>query len=188
MIDPRVFHCQGRRPCKLRSLCAQVCGICAFTNQLFSYLFRVGGATNILPRKGTRKQDLAGDGYFLDTPPHKQTMLSSPATPRVQTSFLIPNLHCPTCVSHVTTLIHELDPAAVIRNISIVNHIVTIVHGTDTSITSIQSALTSNGYEVFDTIRELPAYQESPKPAIDTSRLRKAVQRWTPRRLSSTLR
>lgn len=111
-------------------------------------------------------------------------MLSSPATPRVQTSFLIPNLHCPTCVSHVTTLIHELDPAAVIRNISIVNHIVTIVHGTDTSITSIQSALTSNGYEIFDTIRELPAYQETPKPAIDTSRLRKAVQRWTPRRLS----
>lgn len=111
-------------------------------------------------------------------------MLSSPTTPRVQTSFLIPNLHCPTCVSHVTTLIHELDPAAVIRNISIVNHIVTIVHGTDTSIASIQSALTSNGYEIFDTIRDTPAYQEASKPAIDISRLRKAVQRWTPRRLS----
>jgi Cu+-exporting ATPase len=111
-------------------------------------------------------------------------MMSAPTTPRVQTSFLIPNLHCPTCVSHVTTLIHELDPTAVIRNISIVNHIVTIVHGTDTSIASIQSALTSNGYEIFDIIRNSTAYQEVTKPAVDTSRLRKAVQRWTPRRLS----
>jgi Cu+-exporting ATPase len=111
-------------------------------------------------------------------------MLPSPATPRLQTSFLVPNLHCPTCVSHVTALIHELDPTAVIRNISIVNHIVTIVHGNHTPISSIQSALTSNGYEIFDIIRDTPAYHEPSRPAIDCSRLRKAVQRWTPRRPS----
>lgn len=111
-------------------------------------------------------------------------MSPSPATPRLQTSFLIPNLHCPTCVGHVTTLIQELDPTAVIGNISIVNHIVTIVHGIHTPISSIQSALTSNGYEIFDVIRDTPAYQQASKNGIDSSRLRKAVQRWTPRRPS----
>jgi Cu+-exporting ATPase len=111
-------------------------------------------------------------------------MLPSPATPRLQTSFLIPNLHCPTCVGHVTTLIRELDPDAVIRNISIVNHIVTIVHGSHTPISSIQSALTSNGYEIFDTIRDTPSYYEAANSAVDSSRLRKAVQRWSPRRPS----
>lgn len=87
-------------------------------------------------------------------------------------------------MSHVTTLIQELDPAAVIRNISIVNHIVTIVHGASTSVASIQSALTSNGYEIFDIIRDTPAYQNGKLPGFDNSRLRKAVQRWTPRRPS----
>jgi Cu+-exporting ATPase len=87
-------------------------------------------------------------------------------------------------VGHVTTLIHELDPDAVIRNISIVNHIVTIVHGSHTPISSIQSALTSNGYEIFDIIRDTPSYHEAANSAVDSSRLRKAVQRWTPRRPS----
>jgi Cu+-exporting ATPase len=142
----------------------------------------VGGATKILPRKGTRKQDLRG--YLFRYTTTQTNMLPSPATPRLQTSFLIPNLHCPTCVGHVTTLIQELDPDAVIRNISIVNHIVTIVHGSHTPISSIQSALTSNGYEIFDIIRDTPSYHEAANSAVDSSRLRKAVQRWTPRRPS----
>jgi hypothetical protein len=41
-------------------LCAQVCGICALTNPAFTKLYTLGGATKILPRKGTRKQDLVG--------------------------------------------------------------------------------------------------------------------------------
>lgn len=106
------------------------------------------------------------------------------SVPRHQTSFLIPNLHCPTCVAHVTTLIEELDPNAVIRNISIVNHVVTIAHGSNTPISSISLALTSNGYEVFDVVRDTTTCKKRSKSPVDTSRLQKAVQRWTPRRPS----
>ena len=101
-------------------------------------------------------------------------MAPLPIAPRRQTSFLIPNLHCPTCVSHVTTIIDDLDPTAVIRDISIINHVVTIAHEIPTS--SISEALTSAGYEIFDIIHDASSIDEAPVSA----QLQEAVQRWDP--------
>lgn len=106
--------------------------------------------------------------------------------PRFQTSFLVPNLHCPSCVSHVTSLINDLDSSIVIRNISIVNHVVTVAHGVATSPSSISTALTAAGYEVFDIIHDTASTEKLSLslPESDGNLLQRAVQRWDPRRHS----
>ena len=108
----------------------------------------------------------------------RKTMAPSPIAHRRQTSFLIPNLHCPTCVSHVTSIIDDLDPTAVIRDISIINHVVTIAHEIATS--SISEALTSAGYEIFDIIYDTSSTEE----ASTSAQLQEAVQRWAPQQHS----
>jgi Cu+-exporting ATPase len=107
-----------------------------------------------------------------------KTMAPSPIAHRRQTSFLIPNLHCPTCVSHVTSIIDDLDLTAVIRDISIINHVVTIAHEIPTS--SISEALTSAGYEIFDIIYDAASTEE----ASTSAQLQEAVQRWAPQQHS----
>jgi Cu+-exporting ATPase len=105
-------------------------------------------------------------------------MAPSPIAHRCQTSFLIPNLHCPTCVSHVTSIIDDLDSTAVIRDISIINHVVTIAHEIATS--SISETLTSAGYEIFDIIDDASSTEE----ASTSAQLQEAVQRWAPQQHS----
>jgi len=108
-------------------------------------------------------------------------MAPSPIAPRRQTtSFLIPNLHCPTCVSHVTSIIDDLDPTAAIRDISIINHVVTIAHGV--AVSSINTALTSAGYEIFDIIYDAASTEQL--EASTSAQLQEAVQRWAPQRHS----
>ena len=108
-------------------------------------------------------------------------MAPSPIAPRRQTtSFLIPNLHCPTCVSHVTSIIDDLDPTAAIRDISIINHVVTIAHGV--AVSSINTALTSAGYEMFDIIYDAASTEQL--EASTSAQLQEAVQRWAPQRHS----
>jgi Cu+-exporting ATPase len=108
----------------------------------------------------------------------RKTMAPLPIAHRRQTSFLIPNLHCPTCVSHVTSIIDDLDPTAVIRDISVINHVVTIAHQIATS--SISEALTSAGYEIFDIIYDTSSTEE----ASTSAQLQEAVQRWDPQQHS----
>ena len=105
-------------------------------------------------------------------------MAPSPIAHPRQTSFLIPNLHCPTCVSHVTSIIDDLDSTAVVRDISIINHVVTIAHEIATS--SISEALTSAGYEIFDIIYDAASTEE----ASTSAQLQEAVQRWAPQQHS----
>ena len=72
----------------------------------------------------------------------------------LRTSFLIPNLHCPTCVTRIHELMSELDPPPLIQNISIVNHVVTVIHGRSVSVAAISDQLNSAAYEVFDVIHD----------------------------------
>ncbi|KAL1590485.1 hypothetical protein WHR41_00535 [Cladosporium halotolerans] len=100
------------------------------------------------------------------------------------TSFLIPNLHCPTCVSHVTSVVNGLNTNAVVSDCSIVNHIVTIAHGRNVSVQLLGETLTSAGYEIFDTIWDPTLDEKTSRPAVQDARLEEAVQRWDPRRHS----
>lgn len=102
----------------------------------------------------------------------------------LQTSFLVPNLHCPTCVSHITSLMDGFNPAPVIKHISIINHIVTIAHENALPAISLSDVLTSAGYEVLDIIPDPRSSEKLPTQAGPEAHLEEAVQRWDPRRHS----
>ncbi|KAI6788285.1 heavy metal translocatin [Hortaea werneckii] len=113
-----------------------------------------------------------------------QPSTRSALTIPLQTSFLIPNLHCPTCVSHITSLMDDFDPAPSIKNISIINHIVTIRHDSTVLATSISDALKSAGYEVFDVILDPASNEKLFSRAGDNGLLEEAVERWDPKHQS----
>ncbi|KAI7211192.1 heavy metal translocatin [Hortaea werneckii] len=111
---------------------------------------------------------------------------SDPTAPVVilQTSFLVSNLNCPTCVSHITSLMNGFTPAPVIRDISIINHVVTIAHENTLPAVSISEALTSAGYEVFDTSSASGSCEKLLAQADREANLVSTVQRWDSRRNS----
>lgn len=101
-----------------------------------------------------------------------------------KTSFLIPNLHCPTCISHITSLIEGLESDASITDFSYINHVITIAHGRDLSVQSISDLLTSAGYEIFDIIGDPANTDRISYSSTRDAQLEDAVQRWEPRQQS----
>lgn len=66
------------------------------------------------------------------------------------TSFLISNLHCPSCVSHIKDTISHLDPQPSSVSPSLVTSWVTVDHEISLSIRNIQNALEEAGFEISD--------------------------------------
>lgn len=106
------------------------------------------------------------------------------ATTPFKTSLLIPNLHCPTCISHITSLIDGLDSTASISDFSYINHVITIAHGRDITAQSISELLSSAGYEIFDIIADPTLNDGYPFSSSRDALLEAAVRRWEPRRHS----
>ncbi|KAI1461073.1 heavy metal translocatin [Annulohypoxylon moriforme] len=75
--------------------------------------------------------------------------LGSPRS--IQTTFLIPSIHCPTCASFLENFLFALRPKPIEVETSILSHSVTVKHPTSLSARSIARALGEAGYEV-DTI------------------------------------
>ena len=100
----------------------------------------------------------------------------------LQTTFLIPNLHCPTCVSHIESMTKAFGSGTVVKNISIVGHSVTVLHEKSVLASSISDALTSAGYEVFDLILDPASDEHSSGKDQEADHLDAAVQRWDPMR------
>ena len=106
----------------------------------------------------------------------------TPTTP-LQTSFLIPNLHCPTCITHITSLMSDISPAPIIRNISIINHIVTVAHARTITANLIGTTVESAGYEIFDIILDPTSNEEiATQRSAQDAALEEAVDRWDPKR------
>lgn len=100
-----------------------------------------------------------------------------------QTTFLIPNLHCPTCVTHITSLMQDLHPPATVQNISTVGHVLTIAHDQSISAASIADILCLVGYEVYDIILDATSNEELDLPSRNNDlSFDHAVDRWRPRR------
>ncbi|GIZ42727.1 hypothetical protein CKM354_000598600 [Cercospora kikuchii] len=98
-----------------------------------------------------------------------------------ETSFAVPNLHCPTCVTHITSLLDQLKPVPVIKCISIINRIVTVEHSSQLLVTTIHDILSSNGYEVFDIILDSASNELIDKPSSRSLSLEQAVRNWDSR-------
>lgn len=99
-----------------------------------------------------------------------------------QTTFLIPNLHCPTCVSKIESTLSSLRPAPDSVRVSIVSHTVTVRHSRSLSLATIAQALDDAGYEIFDVVPDL----DSPPPdlplnlqqGLEPPSFEQALSRW----------
>lgn len=68
--------------------------------------------------------------------------------PPYTTTFLVPSIHCSTCGSFIESLIHRIDPKALVET-STISHTVTIRHSRHASITKMTRVLGESGYEVY---------------------------------------
>lgn len=64
-------------------------------------------------------------------------------------SFLLSNLHCPSCVSYIQDTLYNLDPRPSSVSPSLVSSVVTVTHDIALSIQDIQDALENAGFEVI---------------------------------------
>ncbi|KAI1139716.1 heavy metal translocatin [Hypoxylon sp. FL0543] len=72
----------------------------------------------------------------------------------IQTTFLVPSIHCPTCASFIDNFLFALKPKPVEVETSIVSQTVTVKHPTSLSARLIAKTLGEAGYEVDTIIKE----------------------------------
>lgn len=77
-------------------------------------------------------------------------MASSTPQHHITTSFLLSNLHCPSCVSHIKDVLSCLDPAPLSVAPSLLSASVTVIHEEALSIYDLQEALEQAGFEICD--------------------------------------
>ncbi|PBP17269.1 copper resistance-associated p-type ATPase [Diplocarpon rosae] len=68
----------------------------------------------------------------------------------VTSSFILSNLHCPSCVSHIQDTLYALDPSPTSVSPSLVSSVVTVEHDSDLSCSAIQDALKDAGFDIFE--------------------------------------
>lgn len=76
-----------------------------------------------------------------------------PTSKSLETTFLVPNIHCPTCTSFVEPLLHDLKPTPNSITTSIINHTVIVEHDRTLRPRKIAKALADAGYEVDSIIK-----------------------------------
>lgn len=104
---------------------------------------------------------------------------------RLESRFLIANLHCPTCSSYIKQALSGLRPTPDSISTSIVSHVVTIKHTAALSVITLSMTLEEAGFEVFDVMLDPLAttplreehITEHGKP---NTQFAQAVTRWAP--------
>ncbi|KAI9843948.1 MAG: hypothetical protein M1837_005989 [Sclerophora amabilis] len=109
-----------------------------------------------------------------------------PATQILTTTFLIPNLHCPSCVSGIHSSLALLDPRPLSISHSIVSHLITVQHSTSLTATAISTALETAGFEVYGVFSNAPSPSGLPGAELDdhfgpdwTQRFAKKIDQWS---------
>ncbi|KAH8684473.1 putative copper-transporting ATPase 3 [Tricladium varicosporioides] len=68
----------------------------------------------------------------------------------VTTSFLLSNLHCPSCVSHIQDTLFSLEPQPISVSPSLLSSSVTVKHTEALPVTSLRKALEQAGFDISD--------------------------------------
>jgi heavy metal translocating P-type ATPase len=86
---------------------------------------------------------------IIMAPSDRRPVAAATPSETVSTSFLLANLHCPTCVSTIKTALHESCPGLV-KWVSpnVVTSVVTVEHAREASLRHMRSALEESGFEV----------------------------------------
>jgi copper chaperone CopZ len=78
-------------------------------------------------------------------------MATTTSRPKLVTSsFLLSNMHCPSCVSHIQDTLYELNPRPLSVAPSLVSSVVTVEHDKSLSVRNIYDALESAGFGICD--------------------------------------
>lgn len=105
------------------------------------------------------------------------------------TTFLIPNLHCPSCVSGIEVALGSLHPKPLSISPSIVSRSVTISHKVDLPTGIISKALEDAGFEVYDAFQDSLSDDkgmdytalEEKFGAVWMRRFERAIEKWSRR-------
>lgn len=105
---------------------------------------------------------------------------------QLSTTFLVPNLHCPSCISATQTALKSLHPKPLAISPSIVSRSINVIHNVTLSAADISKALENTGFEVYDIFQDtLPDKGVNPVAlkerigAVWTQRFQLAVEKWT---------
>ncbi len=93
------------------------------------------------PTSFFHRRPAAGTAAAIPLPP-------SDATTTVTTSFLLANLHCPTCVSTIKSALHAACGGVKWVSPNVVTSVVTVEHARDASVRRMRDALEESGFEV----------------------------------------
>jgi Cu+-exporting ATPase len=100
----------------------------------------------------------------------------------MHTTFLIPNLHCPTCASQIEWTLSTLRPVPSSVRVSIVSHAVTVTHQRSLAVVTIAQALDDAGYEIFDLIPDPTSSRPDLPPnlqrGLEPPSFEHALSRW----------
>ncbi|RDW85461.1 HAD-like protein [Coleophoma crateriformis] len=111
----------------------------------------------------------------------------------VSTSYLLSNMHCPSCVSHIQNILYSLDPKPASVSPSLVSHWVTVEHPETLLPRQMSDALEDAGFDVCnvssndgssdDTLVDLPLRQDGENGYLD-----QALRRWRSRSSANSRR
>jgi Cu+-exporting ATPase len=94
----------------------------------------------------------------------------------VTTSFLLSNIHCPSCVSHIEDALYALSPRPQSVSPSIVSSWVTVRHMPELSVSALRKALEAAGFDISDVASDVTLYDNedatpTPRRADDSDGL-----------------
>lgn len=88
-----------------------------------------------------------------------------------RTILLIPNLHCPSCVARIESILQMLPARPQNTNISFIDNRLTLTHNTHVRLEDVRLLLTKAGYEIFHVTQE-PVQSDATESLEDESETR----------------
>ncbi|OWP01612.1 hypothetical protein B2J93_2128 [Marssonina coronariae] len=84
----------------------------------------------------------------------EKSLHSTTSVNMITSSFILSNLHCPSCVSYIKDTLFALDPSPSSVSPSLVSSVVTVEHDPHLSSSAIQDALRDAGFDIFEVAPE----------------------------------
>jgi P-type Cu+ transporter len=90
----------------------------------------------------------------LHTDKMVQPAMAAMRSSLVTTSFLLSNMHCPSCVAHIKDVLFSLQPSPIAVSPSLLSSWVTVQHDDSLSVQDIATALEDAGFDIYDITAE----------------------------------
>ena len=100
------------------------------------------------------------------------------ASGQIWSRYLVANMHCPSCVSHIEDVLNRLHPRPKFVSPSLVTSWVSVQHDIELSTHSIQETLEDAGFQICDVFPEDSAILEKQRSPADEGILDRALDRF----------